>query len=142
MRSAVFFPIPEIDEMRQRFDDSPCARNFGMRLVDLSRGYAKVELKLREEFLNWENMIQGGIIATLLDQAFGSACNTMDNIHVAVQMNIHFLAAAPVGETIYAESRVMHAGRRVGASEMTVFDSNGKTIARATGTTVSMGPRS
>jgi uncharacterized protein (TIGR00369 family) len=56
-------------------------------------------------------------------------------------MNIHFLAAAPVGETIYAESRVIHAGKRVGASEMTVLDSNGKTIARATGTTVSLGPR-
>jgi acyl-CoA thioesterase len=112
-----------------------------MRLVDLSQGYARVELKLREEFLNWENMIQGGVIATLLDQAFGSACNTMENIHVAVQMNIHFLAAAPVGETVYAESKVLHAGRRVGASEMTVVDSKGKTIARATGTTVSMGPR-
>jgi acyl-coenzyme A thioesterase PaaI-like protein len=57
-------------------------------------------------------------------------------------MNIHFLATAPVGETIYAESRVLHAGKRVGASDMTVFDSKGKTIARAMGTTVSMGARS
>ena len=132
----------ELNEMRQRFDDSPCARNFGMRLVELTQGYAKVELKLKEEFLNWDNMIQGGVIVTLLDQAFGSACNTMENIHVAIQMNIHFLAAASVGETVYAESRVLHAGRRVGASEMMVVDSKGKTIARATGATVSMGPRS
>ena len=69
--------MPDIEEMRRRFDESPCARSFGMRLVDLSRGYAKVEMKLKQEFLNWENMIQGGVIATLLDQAFGSACNTM-----------------------------------------------------------------
>jgi len=131
----------EIEEMRQRFDNSPCALHFGMKLVELSQGYAKVKLELKKEFLNWENMIQGGVIATLLDQAFGSACNTLQDIHVAVQMNIHFLAAAPVGETIYAESRVLHAGKRVGASEMTVLDSRGKTIARATGTTVSLGPR-
>jgi len=131
----------EIEEMRQRFDNSPCALHFGMKLVELSQGYAKVKLELKKEFLNWENMIQGGVIATLLDQAFGSACNTLQDIHVAVQMNIHFLAAAPVGETIYAESRVLHAGKRVGASEMTVLDSKGKTIARATGTTVSLGPR-
>jgi acyl-CoA thioesterase len=113
----------------------------GMRLVELSHGYSKVKLELQEEFLNWENMIHGGVIATLLDQAFGCACNTLENIHVAVQMNIHFLAAAPVGETIYAESRVLHAGKRVGASEMTVTDSKGKTIARATGTTVCLGVR-
>jgi len=131
----------EIEEMREKFDNSPCAIFHGMRLVELSPGYAKVKLELKKEFLNWENMIHGGIIATLLDQAFGCACNTLENIHVAIQMNIHFLAAAPVGETIYADSRVIHAGKRVGASEMTVLDSNGKTIARATGTTVSLGPR-
>lgn len=131
----------EIEEMRQRFDESPYAVYLGMSLVELSSGYAKVKLELKKEFLNWDNMIHGGVIVALLDQAFGCACNTLENIHVAVQMNIHFLAAAPVGETIYAESRVLRAGKRVGTSEMAVFDSKGKTIARATGTTVSMGPR-
>ena len=133
--------MADLEEMRKRFDDSPCARFFGMKLMDLSPGYARVELTLRSEFLNWENMIQGGVIATLLDQAFGCACNTLNYIHVAVQMNIHFLAAAPVGETIYAESKVLHSGRTMGASEMEVTDSRGKTIARATGTTVSLGVR-
>ena len=131
----------EIEEMRRRFDNSPCALLFGMKLEELASGYARVKLELREEFLNWEDMIHGGVIATLLDQAFGCACNTLENIYVAVQMNIHFLAAAPVGETIYGESRVLHAGKRVGASEMTVVDSKGKTIARATGTIVSLGAR-
>jgi len=113
-----------------------------MTLEELSHGHARVKLTLREDFLNWENLIQGGVIATLLDQAFGCACNTLDNIHVAVQMNIHFLAAAPVGETVYGESRVLHAGKRAGISEMLVVDSKGKTIAKATGTTVGIGTRS
>ena len=130
------------EEMRQKFDNSPCALYLGMKLKELSLGYAKVELKLKRDFLNWDNTIHGGVIATLLDQAFGCASNTLENVYIAVQMNIHFLAAAPVGETIYAESRVLHAGKRVGTSEMTVIDSKGKTIARATGTTVSMEARS
>ncbi len=131
----------EIEQMRKKFDESPCALLLGMKLEELSQGYAKVKLELKKEFLNWDNMIHGGVIATVLDQAFGCACNTLDNIHVAIQMNIHFLAAAPVGETLYAESRIIRAGKRVGASEMTVSDSEGKVIARATGATVSMGPR-
>jgi acyl-CoA thioesterase len=134
--------MADIEEMRRRFDDSPCALFFGMKLVELSPGYAKVAMEMKREFLNWENMIQGGVIATVLDQAFGCACNTLDYIHVAVQMNIHFIAAARVGETVYAESRVLHAGKRVGASEMTVTDSAGKTLARGSGTTVSLGARS
>lgn len=133
--------MAEIEQMRRKFDESPCAILMGMRLEELSPGYAKVKLELRQDFLNWDNMIHGGVIATVLDQAFGCACNTLEDIHVAIQMNIHFLAAAPVGETLYAESRIIRAGKRVGASEMSVCDSEGKVIARATGATVSMGPR-
>ena len=132
----------DIDEMRKKFDESPCAGYMGMKLVELSKGYAKVKMELKKEHLNWENMIHGGIVATVLDQAFGCACNTLDNIHVAVQMNIHFMKAPAVGETIYAESRVIHAGKRMGTSEMKVCDSRGNEIARATGTTVCIGARS
>jgi acyl-CoA thioesterase len=132
----------DIDEMRKKFDESPCAVYMGMSLVELSKGYARVKLELKKEHLNWENMIHGGIVATVLDQAFGCACNTLDNIHVAVQMNIHFMKAPAVGETIYAESRVIHAGKRMGTSEMKVCDSRGNEIARATGTTVCIGARS
>ena len=131
-----------IDEMRKKFDSSPCAVYMGMSLVELSKGYAKVKMELKKEHLNWENMIHGGIVATVLDQAFGCACNTLDNIHVAVQMNVHFMKAPAVGETIYAESRVIHAGKRMGTSEMKVCDSKGNEIARATGTTVCIGARS
>lgn len=131
----------DIEEMCKRFDNSPYALNMGMKLVELSKGYAKVKMELKKEFLNWENMIHGGVIASLLDQAFGCSLNTLDYIYVAVQLNINYLSAAPVGETLYAESKVIYAGKKLGVSEMSVVDSKGKTIARATGTTVSLGER-
>jgi acyl-CoA thioesterase len=133
--------MADLSEMRVKFDDSPCAVYMGMKLVDLSKGYAKVRMELKKEHLNWENMVHGGIVTTVLDQAFGCACNTLDNIHVAVQMNVHFMKAPAVGETIYAESKVLHAGKRMGTSEMKVCDSKGNEIARATGTTVCIGAR-
>jgi acyl-CoA thioesterase len=133
--------MADVEEMRKRFDNSPYALNMGMKLEELSKGYAKVKLELKKEFLNWENMIHGGVIASVLDQAFGCSLNTLDYIYVAVQLNINYLTAAPVGETIYAESKVIHAGKKLGVSEMTVVDSKGKTVARATGTTVSLGER-
>lgn len=133
--------MADVEEMRRRFDTSPYAQSMGMKLVELSRGYARVKLELKKDFLNWENLIHGGVIASVLDQAFGCSLNTLDYIYVAVQLNINYISAAPVGETIYAESRVIHAGKKLGISEMTVADSKGKTIARATGTTVSLGER-
>ena len=60
----------DIEEMRDRFDKSPCALHFGMGLEELSPGFAKVKLKLKEEYLNWENMIQGGIRRSLSRPCF------------------------------------------------------------------------
>jgi len=131
----------EIEEMRRKFDNSSYAVCLGMRIEELSRGYAKVKLEVRRDFLTWDNLVQGGVIASLLDQAFGCAVNTLENIYVAVQLNINFLSSVPVGETIHAEARVVHAGRTLAVSEMTVVNSKGKTIARATGTSVSVGTR-
>jgi len=133
--------MAEIEEMRRKFDSSFYAVYLGMTVEELSRGYAKVRLEVRRDFLTWDNLVQGGVIASLLDQAFGCAVNTLENRYVAVQLNINFLGSAPVGETIHAEARVVHAGRTLAVSEMTVVNSQGKTIARATGQSVSVGTR-
>lgn len=125
---------------RKRFDSSPYALCLGMKLVELTTGYAKVEMKLKDEFRNWDGRIQGGVIVSLLDQAFGAALNTLDRVYVAVQLNVNFLTA-PEGDTIYAESTVLHRGKSLGVSEMVVTDSGGKTVARGLGTTIAIGDR-
>ena len=43
---------------------------------------------------------------------------------------------AEVGDELTAEGRVVRSGKRVGISEMTVTNQEGKLIARATGTTI------
>ena len=125
---------------RKRFDSSPYALSMGMKLVELTTGYAKVELKLKDEFRNWDGRIQGGVIVSLLDQAFGAALNTLDRVYVAVQLNVNFLTA-PEGDAIYAESTVLHRGKSLGVSEMVVTDSGGRLIARGLGTTIAIGDR-
>jgi phenylacetic acid degradation protein PaaD len=131
----------DIEEMRRKFDGSSYAAYLGMRIEELSRGYARVKLEVRKDFLTWDNLVQGGVIVSLLDQAFGCAVNTLENKFVAVQLSVNFLSSVPVGDTIHAEARVVHAGRTLAVSEMAVVNSKGKTIARATGTSVSVGTR-
>ena len=126
--------------VKERFDSSPYAVLLGMKLVELTTGYAKVELQLRDEFNNWDGRPQGGLIISLLDQAFGAALNTLERIYVAVQLNVNFVAPA-TGNTLYAESTVLHRGKSLGVSEMTVTDSNGRLVARGLGTTLGIGER-
>jgi acyl-CoA thioesterase len=127
-------------KVRERFDSSPYALFLGMKLVELTTGFARVELKLKDEFRNWDGRIQGGVIVSLLDQAFGAAINTLDRIYVAVQLNVNFVAP-PEGDTLYAESTILHRGKRLGISEMVVTDSGGKLVARGLGTTMGIGDR-
>jgi acyl-CoA thioesterase len=113
----------------------------GMRVAELTRGYARIEMPVRPEFINFEKMLHGGAVSSLLDQAFGCCLNTLDYIHVAVQLNINFMSTVPVGATLFATGKVIHAGRSLGVAEMSVTDAQGKIIARASGTTLSIGPR-
>ncbi len=117
----------------------PVGRFLGTKLVEISPGYARVTLKLRPEFQNFNGFTFGGIIMSLADQAFGYGSNSLSHPSVATQFNIHLIAAPGPDDELTAECHVVRSGRRVGTSEMTVTNQDGKLIARATGTTIPVG---
>jgi len=122
--------------LRAKAEAEPIASFLNMRLVELSEGYARVAMKLKPEYGNFNGMVFGGIIMSLADQAFAYATNSVITPNVASQFNIHFVAGADVEDELTAECRVVKTGRRVCISEMTVTNQAGKLIARATGTTI------
>ena len=123
-------------ELRAKEAKEPIARFLKMRLVELTPGYAKVAMKVRPEYLNFNGLIFGGIIVAVADQAFAYATNSLIQPSIASQFNIHFIAGPSVNDELIAECRVVKSGRRVGISEMTVTNQEGKLIAKATGTTI------
>jgi acyl-CoA thioesterase len=133
--------IDKYEVLARKFDESPYAVLLGMKVVEVSEGRALISLKVDSRFNNWVNLTHGGLIMSVADQAFGCALNTLDRIYVAAQFNINFLIPPKDGELIYAEGRVLRAGKRSGLGEMTVRDANGKLIATATGTVISLGER-
>ncbi|MFC1937111.1 PaaI family thioesterase [Chloroflexota bacterium] len=114
----------------------PIASFLKMRMVELSPGYARVAMKLRPEYLNFNGLIFGGIVVAIADQAFAYATNSLHQPSIATQFNIHFIARAEVDDELTAECRVVRSGQRVGISEMVVTNQEGKLIAKATGTTI------
>jgi len=116
--------------------DEPIASFLGMRLVELTPGYARVTMKLRPEYQNFNGYAFGGIITAIADQAFAYASNSLAYPSVASQFNIHFINGAGAEDELTAECRVVRSGRRVGVSQMTVTNQDGKLIATATGTTI------
>jgi acyl-CoA thioesterase len=125
-----------VAELKMKERDEPVARFLQTRLVELTPGYAKVSMKVKPEHLNFKGLVFGGIIVAIADQAFAYGTNSLVSQSIASQFNIHFINGPNVGDELIAECRVVKSGRRVGVSEMTVTNQDGKLIAKATGTTI------
>jgi acyl-CoA thioesterase len=125
-----------LEALQAKSGDEPIASFLDMKLVELSDSYAKVTMKLKPEYLNFNGMVFGGIIMCLADQAFAYATNSVITPNVASQFNIHFIAGANVGDELTAECHVVRSGKRVCISDMVVTNQEKKLIAKATGTTI------
>jgi len=120
----------------RKIEDEPVASFFKFNVLELSPGYAKVSMEILPEYVNFNGVVFGSIVMALADYAFSLASNSLISPSLATQFNIHLLAAAAVGDTIFCEGKTVKSGKRVGISEMTVTDQDGKLIAKATGTTI------
>jgi acyl-CoA thioesterase len=128
-----------VNNLKAKEKDEPIASFFKMKLVELTPGYSRINMKVKPEHLNFNGMVFGGIVMAIADQAFAYATNSLVSPSIATQFNIHLISGANVGDELTAECRVIKSGRRIGVSEMTVTNQNGKLIAKATGTTVVTG---
>lgn len=129
-------PANNLAELKAREATEPIASFLDMKLLELTPGYSRVSMKLKPEYQNFNGLIFGGIVMCAADQAFAYATNSLRSPSIASQFNIHLIAGAAIDEEIIAECRVLKNGRRIGVSEMTVTNQDGKLIAKATGTTV------
>ncbi len=125
-----------VAELRAKEKSEPIASFLKMRLLELSPGYARVSMKLISKYQNFNGLVFGGIIMAVADQAFAYGSNSVARPSVASQFNIHFVSGAEVNDELIAECWVVRSGKRMGISEMTVTNQEGKLIAKATGTTI------
>jgi len=125
-----------LSALKARINNEPIASFLNIKILEISPGHARVSMKMRAEYLNFNGVIFGGIITAVADHAFSLAINSLAMPSLATQFNIHFLAPAGINDELFGEGKVIRSGKRVGISEMTVTNQNGKLIAKATGTTI------
>ncbi|HXQ11142.1 MAG TPA: PaaI family thioesterase [Caulobacteraceae bacterium] len=118
-----------------RFEMPPCARLLGWTLLDhdAERGWAKLSFEGRPEFANPAGLIQGGLLAAMLDDAMGPAVLLMTEGRLyssTIDMHVSFLAPARPGRLI-AEAQVLQLGKTVAFTEAKLMDERGTTLALA-----------
>jgi len=129
-------PADRVAWLQAQAKDEPIAAFLGIQLAELSAGYAKVSMKMTEDYQNFHGLTFGGIIMALADQAFGYASNSVAYPSVASQFSTSFIAGARAGDELTAECKVIKSGKRAGFSEVTITNQEGRLIARASGVTI------
>jgi acyl-CoA thioesterase len=108
------------------------AKYIGIRLVEVGKGYAVTELTLNENHLNGLDRIQGGVIFTLADYAFGAASNSHGITTVGINVNISYYKS-PTGKVIRAEAREISSQNKICGYQVSVLDEDGSLIANVNG---------
>jgi len=118
----------------------PVAELLGIRLVSVGDGEVVFELEVRPEHANPMGTIQGGVICALADAAMGLAYATRledAESFTTLELKTNYLRQVRDG-TLVATGRVVHAGRTVGLTSCDVVDGEGRKVAHATSTCMTL----
>ena len=96
------------------------SQRIGVKLIELLPGFARTTLPVTDETINIHQMAHGGAIFSVADQACEAAGNSFGKPGVALQQNIHFLAAGKSGDFLEAIAKVTHRSNRIGLIEFEV----------------------
>lgn len=129
---------PFWDAIEGRAPMPPVAELLGWRLesVDPDEGTITVRFEAREDFTNPQGNVQGGILASMLDDTMGPALVATlppGRFAPTLEMKVSYFAPAKVGP-LWGRGRVVHAGRTNAFVEADLVDSDDRLIARASAT--------
>lgn len=115
--------------LREKVENQGIARFFETELEELGPGRAQVAMTCKPEMANILGMIHGTALFALIDEAFQAAVNGHGTVAVALNMNLTFHAAPPLGERLTASTRELHCGRRTATYYIEVTNAQGGLVA-------------
>ncbi|SEG67328.1 uncharacterized domain 1-containing protein [Thermomonospora echinospora] len=127
-------PEDQREYIRSMFQAAPLSALLDLRLVEMSPRHAVVCMPIGAQASNSSGRLHGGAIATLIDQAAGTAAAHAGGLDmtthalVTVDLHVRYLARAR-GERVYARAEVLKVGSRLITIECKVTDDDGRLIA-------------
>ncbi|WP_342511030.1 PaaI family thioesterase [Sporosarcina sp. FSL K6-1522] len=123
-----------IERIRESFKQSGFAHYIGFEVDNIEEGNVQLKLSVREELLNSNGSIHGGVHASMLDTILGIAiCSVTKTSCLTINLNVSYLNTSTSGE-LFATGRILKQGYRTAMAEGEIYDSNGVLLAKAVGT--------
>ncbi len=126
--------------LRGEVPPPPIGTLIGMRLTSIEPGRAVFELEAGERHTNPMGTLHGGILCDIADAAMGCAYAATLNegeSFTTLELKINFLRPVRIGR-LTAVGQVVTGGRTVGLAECTITDDQGRLVARASSTCMTL----
>lgn len=120
-----------VDKM---MEDDAFSQWLGIEVIEIKPGYAKLEMKVRQEMANGFNVCHGGITFSLADSALAFASNSYGRVAVAMENNISFMKKVLPNDTLTAETEELSLGRRIGVYNISITNQKNEQVALFRGT--------
>jgi|CXWL01.1.fsa_nt_gi acyl-CoA thioesterase len=136
--------MSEADALAKRVAEAMLAREgtgpaWSIDIEEAREGYARISMAVRADMVNGHRIAHGGMIFALADTAFAYACNSRNEVTVAQQASIAFLAQAREGDRLIAEARETSRAGRAGVYQVSVRAADNRVIAEFTGLSRTLG---
>ncbi|HEY5408126.1 MAG TPA: hydroxyphenylacetyl-CoA thioesterase PaaI [Ginsengibacter sp.] len=123
-----------IEVVNKVMKDDLFSQWLGIQIIEIKEGYSKLKMTVRNEMMNGLGIIHGGIAFSLSDTAFAFACNSRNNLSVALDTSINFLKPVHPGDELTAEAKEIHNGKSTGLYQITITNQRNHTVAIFKGT--------
>ena len=129
-----------VDRINAGEVSAPAAELIGFRLTAVEPGRAVFELDAGPQHANPMGTLHGGVLCDIADAAMGIAyASTLGDgeSFTTLELKINFLRPFRTGR-LTATARMVKAGRTIGLAECDVTDTEGRLIARAMSTCMTL----
>lgn len=121
-----------MDQLRARLNSSSMyLQSNDMHVVEVKKGYAKVEMNIDEQILNVHGFVHGGALYSLADTAAGAASFATGRDSVTLSGTINYIKPGKGGKLIGIAQEIS-AGRTTGVYEVFIFNDTEVLLSRAT----------
>jgi acyl-CoA thioesterase len=122
------------DVVKKMMIDDLFSQWLGISIVEIREGYSKIKMIVRSEMMNGLGIVHGGIAFSLADSCFAFACNSRNNLSVALDTSINFTKPVRVADILIAEAKEIHNGKSTGLYHITITNQNNHVVAMFKGT--------
>ena len=120
--------------VNKMFNQDAFSQWLGIEIVDVSEGYCKLKLTVREEMLNGFHIAHGGIAYSLADSALAFASNSNGKKSLSVETSISHTISIKDGDELTATTEELSVSDKIGVYLITITNNEDQEIAYFKGT--------